>query len=107
MNDGLNVPMLLSVLMLAACQPQTDPRYLGPPDAAPDAALDAALGVDACGASELQDMVGAPKSILAAMKFAVPVRVIEPGMAVTADFSANRLNFEIDADGTIARIGCY
>ena len=85
--------------LLAACQPQTDPRYLGPPAQAP--------GVDACGAAELQDMVGKPKIFLATLKFAVPVRVIEPGMAVTADFVSHRLNFEIDADGNIARIGCY
>jgi Peptidase inhibitor I78 family len=104
MNDRLHLPMFLALLMLAACQPKTDPRYLGPPD---QARPDQPRGVDACGAAELQDMVGDPKSILAVMKFAVPVRVIEPGMAVTADFSANRLNFEIDADGNIARISCY
>jgi hypothetical protein len=99
MNDRLYVPMCLAFLMLAACQPKVDPRYLGPPEQAP--------GVDACGAAELQDMVGEPKAILAVMKFAVPVRVIEPGMAVTADFVANRLNFEIDEGGNIARISCY
>lgn len=101
MNGCLHrgVPLIFALLMLAACQRQTDPRYLGPPESAP--------GVDACGAAELQDMVGEPKAILAAMKFAVPVRVIEPGMAVTADFSASRLNFEMAEDGTIARIACY
>jgi hypothetical protein len=87
------------VLALAACQPAQDPRFLGPPEQAP--------GVDACGAAELADMVGEPKSILAAMKFAVPVRVIEPGSAVTADYVASRLNFEIAEDGTIAKIACY
>jgi Peptidase inhibitor I78 family len=87
------------VLTLAACAPRQDPRYLGPPEQAP--------GVDACGAAELADMVGQPKTILQTMRFAVPVRVIEPGTAVTADFQANRLNFEIAEDGTIAKIACY
>jgi hypothetical protein len=35
------------------------------------------------------------------------LRVITPGMAITADFQANRLNFEIGDDGTITRIACY
>lgn len=88
---------LLALPMLAACQPT--PTAPGP--------VDDGFGVDACGAAELQDMVGEPKSILAAMKFAVPLRVIESGTAVTADFSPNRLNFEIGADGNISRIACY
>ncbi|MGL4321643.1 MAG: I78 family peptidase inhibitor [Paracoccaceae bacterium] len=90
---------MIWVLALCACQPAQDPRFLGPPEQAP--------GVDACGAAELADMVGEPKTILETMKFAVPVRVIEPGMAVTADYSPNRLNFEIAEDGTIAKIACY
>ncbi|MFM2391304.1 MAG: hypothetical protein RLZZ437_2859 [Pseudomonadota bacterium] len=91
--------ILIMLLALAACGQTQDPRYLGPPEQAP--------GVDACGAAELADMVGEPKTILETMKFAVPVRVIEPGMAVTADYSADRLNFEIAEDGTIAKIACY
>jgi Peptidase inhibitor I78 family len=91
--------LVLATLALAACQPAKDPRFLGPPEQA--------AGVDACGAAELQDMVGQPKTILQTIKFAVPVRVIEPGTAVTADFSPNRLNFEIAADGTITKIACY
>lgn len=87
----------VAIPLLAACQP-ADPMP-GP--------VDNGFGVDACGAAELQDMVGQPDTILATMKFAVPVRVIEPGMAVTADFSPDRLNFEIADDGTIARIACY
>jgi hypothetical protein len=83
---------------LAACQPAAAP--VADPG-------DDGFGADACGAAELQDMVGAPKTILDTMKFAVPVRVIEPGMAVTADFSPNRLNFEVAEDGTLARIACY
>lgn len=90
---------LIWALTLAACQPAPDPRFLGPPVQSP--------GVDACGAAELADMVGEPQTILQTMRFAVPVRIIEPGMPVTADLQQNRLNFEIAADGTIARIACY
>lgn len=97
-NSSLTLGLaILALPILAACQP-------APSEPVPD---DGGFGVDACGAAELQDMVGEPKSILAAMKFAVPLRVIEPGMAVTADFSPNRLNFEIGVDGNISRIACY
>jgi hypothetical protein len=91
-------PAVLAACALAACQP-APPVDAG---AAPNG-----FGVDACGAAELQDMVGQPKTVLAVMKFAVPVRVIEPGTPITADFMPNRLNFELGADGRIARIGCY
>jgi hypothetical protein len=86
------------VLALAACVPETDPRYLGPPIPAP--------GVDACGAAELQDMVGGSRRVLETIRFAVPVRVIEPGQAVTMDYNPNRLNILIDEGDTIASIRC-
>lgn len=92
------IPVLGVALTLAACGGGgTAPQV----PATPDRDI-----VDACGASELQDMVGQSRDVLATMKFAVPVRVIEPGMAVTADFQANRLNFNIAEDGTIASIAC-
>ena len=61
---------------------------------------------DACGAPGLQGLVGQPRSVLATMTFAGPVRVIEPGMAVTMDYSPNRLNIELDAGGRITRVTC-
>ncbi len=90
--------VLTSVLLLAACVQGTGPRDVGPPVPS--------TGVDACGAAELQDMVGQPRRILQTMKFAVPVRMIEPGQAVTQDYSPNRLNIYINADRTIASISC-
>lgn len=97
---GLMKPwaIVTSVLLLAACVPETDPRFLGPPIPAP--------GVDACGAAELQDMVGQPRRVLDTIRFAVPVRIIEPGQAVTADFSPNRLNILLDDAGIITEIRC-
>jgi len=92
------IPVLGVAITLAACGgsgtaplvPQTPDRQIA----------------DACGAAELQDMVGQSQDELARMKFAVPVRVITPGMAVTADYQANRLNFTIGEDGNIASITC-
>jgi hypothetical protein len=61
---------------------------------------------DACGAPGLQGLVGQPRRVLETMTFAGPVRVIEPGMAVTMDYSPNRLNIELDDEGTITRVTC-
>lgn len=79
-------------LVIAACQPV-------PPT--PDD-----LTLVACGASDLQLLVGQDKSVLAAMTFPAPTRIIEPGMAVTMDYSATRLNIWIAADDSIDRVTC-
>lgn len=34
-------------------------------------------------------------------------RVIYPGQAVTMDFSADRINFEVTKEGTVTRVACY
>ncbi len=88
--------VLLPVLSLAACVPS--------PDALPPAVDGPAA--NACGADELQDLVGQPRAAASDITFAVPVRIIEPGMAVTMDYRADRLNVEIGRDARIARIFC-
>jgi hypothetical protein len=62
---------------------------------------------NACGAAELQDLVGRDAAVLQTMRFGQTVRIIRPGMAVTADYSAERLNIEIDGRETIVRVSCY
>ncbi|MEZ5753825.1 MAG: I78 family peptidase inhibitor [Paracoccaceae bacterium] len=59
-----------------------------------------------CGALDLQYLLGAPARDLEAMRFNKPVRVIRPGMAVTMDYNPDRLNFEVDRAGRIARVTC-
>jgi hypothetical protein len=63
---------------------------------------------DRCGASSssYQSLVGRNKSYLSDMLLPTGARVIQPGMAVTADYSAERLNIDIGKDGRIARIWC-
>jgi hypothetical protein len=41
------------------------------------------------------------------MRFGQEVRILRPGMAVTADYVPTRLNIEIDAAETIVRVSCY
>ena len=83
---------LVLVLAGAACVPVD----ATPPDE----------GLNACGAMDLQFLVGSPARDLEAMRFNKPVRVIYPDMAVTMDFNAERLNFDVDRAGRITRVSC-
>lgn len=83
--------LLCAPLALAACVAPVPPVDPGP---------------DACGASELQYLVGQPGVVLDGMRFSQEVRVIQPGMAVTMDFQAARLNFWLDRRDVIERVSC-
>lgn len=45
-------------------------------------------------------------SALAAMTFPDTTRFIAPDTAITMDYRAERLNFDLDAAGVITRIWC-
>jgi Peptidase inhibitor I78 family len=60
----------------------------------------------ACGAKAMQELVGQNKAIFAAMTVPMGTRIIEPGMPITEDYSASRLNFDLDEAGTITRVWC-
>jgi len=85
-------------LGLAACQPV-------PPVPTPDLPGGGAA-LETCGGSGLAALVGQPARVLATMKFAHQVRFIRPGDAVTADFSLERLNIEIDLKEVISGVHC-
>jgi hypothetical protein len=51
-------------------------------------------------------IIGRRPEELGLERFPFPVRVIAPGMAVTMDYSASRLNLETDAEGRIVRFHC-
>ena len=61
---------------------------------------------DTCGASALSGLVGQDRKVLETMKFGGPVRIIEPGMAVTMDYMESRLNISVDEAGRIDRVSC-
>ena len=90
---------LVLVLGAAACVP-VSPPYAGDPGPVPGG------GVNACGALDLQFLVGGPASARNSMRFNKPVRVIYPDTAVTMDYNADRLNFEVDRSGRISRVSC-
>ncbi len=88
--NGLGLLPIL--LLLSGC---IEPAPLPvPPDA------------DSCGATSLQTLVGRPASVLQTMRFGTVTRFLRPGMAVTEDYSASRLNISIDKSGTITAVSC-
>lgn len=87
---------LLVAVLLAACVTREVPVPTPLPPSGPDA----------CGTSGMQDLVGRNRSVLAAMTLPMGSRVIEPGMPITKDYSAQRLNLDLDARGRIVRVWC-
>lgn len=59
-----------------------------------------------CGALDLQYLVGSPDTVLETMRFGGPVRIIPQGSAVTMDYNAVRINFELDRYRMISRVFC-
>ncbi len=59
-----------------------------------------------CGADALQYLVGQPGAVLNGMRFGQEVRVIQPGMAVTMDYKAERLNIHLNQQDVIAEVSC-
>jgi len=89
------------VLALAACAEL--PGGGGAPATDGEAAV---ADEDACGASGMQNLVGASVGTLDPATLPSPHRVIFPGQPVTMDFRADRLNVEIGADDKVARVYC-
>jgi hypothetical protein len=84
------------ILLLAACSQPHQPALPSVPPAAEDT----------CNAAQYAGLVGQDATALERVLLMGPVRVIRPGMAVTMDYSAARINFTIDATNHIAGITC-
>jgi hypothetical protein len=61
---------------------------------------------NACGAEQLQYLVGQPARVLETMRFRGETRIIRPDTAVTMDFRAERLNIAISRAERISRVYC-
>lgn len=72
--------------LLAACQPTE-----GPPDT--------------CGAEGYQWLVGQQLAAVT-LPAKAEMRIIEPGMAVTMDYKADRMNVRLDETGAIMSVTC-
>lgn len=86
--------LLLPICLLAGCVETEAPASPQPQ-------------ADTCHASRFQGLLGQPRAVLDSMKLPPATRVIGPNDAVTMDFRTDRLNFEIDSNAVIAKIGCY
>ncbi|TJZ92674.1 hypothetical protein FA743_07360 [Paracoccus gahaiensis] len=89
------LPLIISAILLAACEP------VPAPPAAP------APAPDTCGAEGYQGLIGQPRAALAAMTFPIGTRLIGPEDMVTADFRPERLNIEYGLSGRIDKVSCY
>ncbi len=63
-------------------------------------------GEDTCQAAPYARLVGQDGTALERELILRQVRIIRPGMVVTADVRPERINFEIAADARISRIYC-
>lgn len=54
----------------------------------------------------MQDLIGKDRAVLASMTLPQGTRIITPGMAVTEDYSASRLNIDLDGRGRITGVWC-
>lgn len=93
----LSTHTALLMLMLAACQPY--PSQPGGSIMVPPGAQD-------CGVAGLQPYLGRNVADLPQTGPWGTVRVIRPGMGVTMDYSATRLNVQVDEQGTIQELSC-
>ncbi|MGV8985448.1 MAG: I78 family peptidase inhibitor [Cypionkella sp.] len=86
--------LALFCLPIAACVPSDVPEVSDGPSTA------------SCGADGLAAYIGRPATSLPASGPWGAVRVIRPGMMVTMDYSATRLNVHVDGAGKILKLTC-
>jgi len=92
-------PLLLSVLA-TACASTAPAAPAGPDDSLP------ASVNDTCGASMYSELIGKPIDGPGVPGESRLNRHIRPDSRVTADYIAQRMNIEADADGVIRKINC-
>lgn len=73
-----------------------------------DAKTPVDTGPDACNAAQHQDLVGQDEAAVAEAGITpgVKARVFGPGTMLTRDYFADRINVELDENGTVVRIYC-
>lgn len=107
--------MLAVFAFLAACAP-TAPTYrdldrLGAEyqreASRPPQSADEATQRDTCGAHRFQALVGMSADSIDQASLPPRTRIITPDMMVTQDFSPQRLNILVGADGKVGSLRCF
>lgn len=96
-TDAMRRLVLALVLLGAACAQVSAED--GPP-ALPQGAD------DTCDAAAHAALIGQDAGALVALPVSRLIRIIRPGMAVTMDYLAGRLNIDVDAEARIVRLHC-
>lgn len=106
----IRASLIALALLAAACTP---PAETPPPEqpvteqpvALPTTAAEA-TAQDTCGAAEYRSLVGQNFAAVT-LPAGNNIRIIQPDSIVTQDFSAQRINMIVGADGIITGFECY
>lgn len=104
----IRASLFMLALLASACAPPAQPPSESPAaetPAMPQTAAEA-TAQDTCGAAQYRSMIGVN---IAAATFPADagIRIIQPDSIVTEDFSPQRLNVIVDANGVITSLECY
>ena len=100
--------LALSLVLLAACAPTAVTSPVPPPPPAHAAEnAEQATAQDACGMARFQHLIGQPAASIDRATLPPRARIITPGMMVTQDFSAERLNIFTGVDGKVSSMRCF
>jgi hypothetical protein len=104
----IRASVLALAMFAAACAPTSETPKQEPPRAGspmPQTAEEA-TAQDTCGAAQYRALIGT--NIAAVTLPSGPhIRVIQPGAPITQDFSPDRLNIMVDANGVITELQCF
>jgi hypothetical protein len=109
--------LILAGVALMACTPATEPASTTapaetaitpapPPEATPAPPPVTDPAGDTCNMAQYASLIGKPATDPGVPPAGATVRIIKPGDQVTMDFQATRVNFDIDATGTVTAIRC-
>lgn len=62
--------------------------------------------LSACGADELQELVGSSPDVMGMLDFPDNARILGPDIAATTDFVPDRLNITFDENSVITQVSC-
>lgn len=102
---------LIAFLFLAACVAPTESTTVSneppPPPAPVPQNAEEATAQDTCGMARFAHLIGTEASAIDRSMLPPRTRIITPGMMVTQDFSAERLNIMTGVDGKVSSMRCF